>query len=285
MAKNWGFMPGLEAGAGRGENEMMDVNGLAQKLMREHEEQMRFRPFAAAGGIASLDDAYRVQDRYVSLLQTRFGTGVGYKIGLTSQRMQTMCGIDQPIAGVVLADRLHRSGSRVAISGYGRIGLEFEIAVRMASDLPVGGPAFTPETIAAHVADVCAAIEIVDDRAADYAELDVLSLIADNSWNGGIVLSDFRSAWPALDAVTGVVRRNGVEIDRGHGRDVLGHPFSPLAWLANALAAKGRTLRAGDVIMTGSLVTTRFPAETETYSFELEGIGAVALTVEAGKAS
>ena len=53
-----------------------------------------------------------------------------------------------------------------------------------------GGP-FTAEAIRPHIDGVCAAIEIVDDRNADYANLDVLSLVADNSWNGGIVLSEF----------------------------------------------------------------------------------------------
>ena len=263
---------------------MMDRDALAKRLIGEHDGKEKFRPFAAANGIASLDDAYAVQERYVSLLKPRCGAPVGYKIGLTSQRMQTMCGIDQPIAGVVLADRLHRSGARVALADYGRVGLEFEIAVRMGGDLPSGGGAWTPESIAAHVAGVCAAIEIVDDRAADYAELDVRSLVADNSWNGGVVLSEFRSSWPALDAVSGVVSRNGNELDRGHGRDVLGHPFAPLAWLANALAAKGQSLRAGEIVMTGSLVTTRFPTESETYRFELEGIGAVELNVTAAAA-
>lgn len=262
---------------------MVNADGLATRLVDEHDRKERFRPFAAANGIVSLDGAYEIQDRYVSLLKPRCGAPIGYKIGLTSQRMQTMCGIDQPIAGVVLADRLHRSGARVAIADYGRIGLEFEIAVRIGRDIPAGGPAFTAESIAKHVAGVCAAIEIVDDRAADYAELDVLSLVADNSWNGGVVLSEFRSGWPSLDAVAGVVSRNGAEVDRGHGRDVLGHPFAPLAWLANALAAKGQSLRAGEIVMTGSLVTTRFPTESERYRFELEGIGAVELDVVAAQ--
>lgn len=260
---------------------MIDTDGLARRLIDEHDRNEQFRPFAAANGIASLDDSYAVQERYVSLLKPRCGAVVGYKIGLTSQRMQTMCGIPHPIAGVVLADRLHHSGACLAIADYGRMGLEFEIAVRMASDLPAGGPAWTPENIAEHVAGVCAAIEIVDDRAADYAELDVLSLVADNSWNGGVILSTFCSDWPALDGVSGTVSRNGTEIDRGHGRDALGHPFAPLAWLANALAAKGQSLRAGEIVMTGSLVTTRFPTESETYRFELEGIGAVELNVTA----
>jgi 2-keto-4-pentenoate hydratase len=264
---------------------MIDADGLARMLVREHEQGEQFRPFATANGAASLEDAYAIRDRFVSLLKTRHGEPVGYKIGLTSKRMQAMCGIDQPIAGVVLGDRVHHSGTSVTASDYGRIGLEFEIAVRMASDLVAQAAPFTAESVAGHVGGVCAAIEIVDDRAADYAKLDVLSLVADNSWNGGIVLSEFRDRWPALDSARGIVRSNGAEVDRGHGRDVLGHPFAPLAWLANHLAAQGRSLRAGEIVMTGSLVTTRFPTSTEAYSFEIEGLGTVELTVNTGGAS
>jgi 2-keto-4-pentenoate hydratase len=260
---------------------MLDADDLARRLLREHEQGEQFRPFAAASGASSLDDAYEIQGRFVPLLEAKRGKPVGYKIGLTSKRMQAMCGIDQPIAGVVLADRVHHSGASVAISNYGRIGLEFEVAMRMATDLDPQGAPFSVESVAEHVGGICAAIEIVDDRAADYAELDVLSLVADNSWNAGIVLSDFRDSWPALDSVLGIVGSNGVEVDRGHGRDVLGHPFAPLAWLANHLAGRGRALRAGDIVMTGSLVTTRFPKSTEAYKFEIEGLGTVELSVTA----
>lgn len=261
---------------------MRNANELAQQLLREHEQNEQFRPFAAANGASSLDDAYAIQDGFVPLLQAKHGKPVGYKIGLTSQRMQAMCGIDSPIAGVVLAERVHMSGASVAIPAYGRLGLEFEIAVRMARDLPPQDAPFTAESVAAYVGGVCAAIEIVDDRAANYAELDILSLVADNSWNAGIVLSEFRSTWPALESVLGIVKSNGVEVDRGHGRDVLGHPFAPLAWLANHLAARGQALRAGEIVMTGSLVTTRFPKNPEAYEFEVEGLGSVALSVTAG---
>lgn len=260
---------------------MMDADALAQGLLRWHEQRDQFHPFAAANGATSLDDAYAIQDRFVALLKGKRGEPVGYKIGLTSQRMQVMCGIDSPIAGVVLAERVHQSGASVAIADYGRIGLEFEIAVRMAADLDPQGAPFTAESVAGHVGGVCAAIEIVDDRAANYAELDILSLVADNSWNAGIVLSEFRADWPALDGVLGIVSSNGVEVDRGHGRDVLGHPFAPLAWLANRLAAQGKALRAGEIVMTGSLVTTRFPKTPEAYEFEIEGLGKVALAVTA----
>jgi 2-keto-4-pentenoate hydratase len=60
---------------------------------------------------------------------------------------------------------------------------------------------------------------------------------------------------------------------------VLGHPFHPVAWLAGHLAAQGGGLRAGDVVMTGSIVTTKFPARPTSYRFDLEGLGSVAATV------
>ena len=80
----------------------------AEMLMAEHGSGAKFAPFAAAFGIAGVADAYAVQRHYVRLQTQARGTApVGYKIGLTSKRMQDMCGIDSPIAGVVLADRVH----------------------------------------------------------------------------------------------------------------------------------------------------------------------------------
>ena len=134
---------------------------------------------------ATITDAYDIQERYVALLRHAHGGDAGYKVGLTSAAMQAFCKIDHPIGGVVLAKRVHRSGATVRRSDFGRLGLEFEIAVRIASDVPVTDTPYTAGTIGPHIGGVGAAIELVDDRSADYANLDVLSLVADNSWNGG----------------------------------------------------------------------------------------------------
>jgi 2-keto-4-pentenoate hydratase len=253
----------------------------AQALMDEHRRGAKFAPFAAAYGIAGVADAYAVQREFVRLEQAARHTGaVGYKIGLTSKRMQAMCGIDSPIAGVVLADRVHASGARLDASAYGRAGLEFEIAVRLGRDLAPGGRTLDLADVAAAVDAVAPAIEIVDDRHADYGKLDVLSLIADNAWNAGIVLGAFVSVWPDLAGVEGVVSLDGKAVDRGFGRDVLGHPFAPVAWLAAHLAAQGTLLRAGDIVMTGSLVTTKFPDRSCAWRYELVGLGAVEVAID-----
>jgi 2-keto-4-pentenoate hydratase len=252
----------------------------AQALMAEHANRVQYRSFAAAHAITTIDDAYAVQREYVRLqMQARNTGAAGYKIGLTTPRMQAMCGIDRPIAGVVLADRVHGSGANLRTAAYGRIGLEFEIAVRLARDLVSDGRPPTIDEVAAAVDAVAAAVEIIDDRGADYHNLDALSLIADNAWNGGIVLGAFAKPWPDLAAAEGVVSMGGTVLDRGLGRDVLGHPFHAVAWLATHLADRGSRLRAGDIVMTGSVVTTKFPDRASTYRFVLLGLGVVEISV------
>jgi 2-keto-4-pentenoate hydratase len=251
----------------------------AEMLLAEHNANKTFKPFDPPHGPTTVAEAYVIQQKFVGLLRAGHGDTTGYKVGLTSETMQKFCGIDHPIAGVVLANRLHRSGATIRRADFGRLGLEFEIAVRIKSDVPPLASPHTAETIAPHIAGVCAAIELVDDRAADYSNLDVLALVADNSWNGGIVLSELVTDWPDLKSVLGKATRDGAAIGEGHGRDILGHPFNSVAWLAAHLAARGENLQAGQIVMTGSVMKTIFPTEDAVYAFSLEGIGDVSVTV------
>jgi 2-keto-4-pentenoate hydratase len=259
----------------------MDTQAIAEQLLREHAAGTAFTPFAAAGGIATLDAAYAVQDAFVSLLRERRGAApAGYKIGLTSPRMQAMCGIDTPVAGVVLADGVHDSGATLRRDAHAHFGIEFEIAVRMAADL-VPGDSLDLDAVACAVDAVCPAIEVVDDRHCDYRALDVLSLVADNAWNAGIVLGRFVHDWPDLAGVAAAVHVDGAAdaLDSGSGSAVLGHPFAALDWLSRHLTARGERLRAGDIVMTGSIVTTKFPAAPGLWRYTVEGLGDVTLHV------
>lgn len=261
----------------------MDATNAAERLLREHAEGVRFKPFAEAAGIVTIADAYAVQRAYVRLLERAHASrGAGYKIGLTTPRMQAMCGIDTPVGGVVLASRLHRSGVTLERSRYSRFGIEFEIAVRFGRDLvPRGDGRVAFDDVAAAVDGVCASIEVVDDRHCDYRELDVRSLVADNSWNAGLVLGEFVNRWGDLAAAEGTLYTDGASepLDRGFGSAVLGHPFTPLVWLAGHLATEGKALRAGDVVTTGSIVTTKFPDRPGHWRWAVAGLGEVALDV------
>jgi 2-keto-4-pentenoate hydratase len=249
----------------------------ARELLRQHAQRERFRS-APPPSATTLADAYDLQQVQVQLLRADAGAVAGYKIGLTSPRMQAMCGIAEPVCGAVLARRVHRSGAVLARGEHAHLGLEFEIALRIGRDT-AAMVNHNADSVRPHVDGVCAAFELVDDRCADYGALDARALVADNAWNAGVVLSDFAAAWPPLPSVQGRVSIDGEPVDRGYGRDALGDPLAVVAWIANHLAARGECLRAGQFVMTGSLVPTRFPAAPASYRFDLEGIGSVSARV------
>jgi 2-oxo-3-hexenedioate decarboxylase/2-keto-4-pentenoate hydratase len=121
------------------------------------------------------------------------------------------------------------------------------------------------------------AIEIVDDRYLTWETLVAPTLIADDFFAAGCVLGGpvARSAAPDLLRVAGRAIINGTEAGRGTGADVLGHPHNALAWLANHLAAEGRGLHAGQIVLTGSLVKTVWLNAGDHVVMELEGLGRV----------
>src|SRR4051812_43007001 len=75
----------------------------AQSLLAAHKANIQFASLGPPDKPATISDAYDIQDRFVALLRSEHGDTIGYKVGLTSATMQTFCGIDHPIAGVVLA--------------------------------------------------------------------------------------------------------------------------------------------------------------------------------------
>jgi 2-keto-4-pentenoate hydratase len=247
------------------------IERTAALIAAEHREG---KDFHTLEGLPDLETAYRVQKLYLGEIIGNDGIA-GYKIGLTSQRMQTMCGIDHPISGAIFGRRVMQSGARLRAADYHHLGLEFEICTRLGHDLAPRKTPYTRDEMGTAVDAVCAAIELVDDRHADYAVLDCNSLVADNSWNAGVVLGNFVAPPSNLAGVVGIAYQDGTEIGRGTGADALGHPFEPLAWLANHLAAQGDGLKKGDIVMTGSIVTTRFPKGAFSYRFDVTGLGSV----------
>lgn len=248
---------------------------IASDLYEQHQRKLKFTSHAPPP-LVDLKAAYAVQDALVERLQSREGTGVvGYKVGLTSAGMQEMCGLAQPICGAVLADRVFASGVSLRRSHFGRLGLEFEMAMRIGSERMTPRCDFTAASVKPLIDGICAALELVDDRGADYAGLDVRCLVADNAWNAGVVLSAFVAPPDDLRAVCGAARRNGHVIGSGSGADILGDPYASLAWLANHLGTRGVALKPGQIVMTGSMVRTDFPSGEDAYEFELIGIGAV----------
>ena len=230
----------------------------------------------------SLDDAYRVQAALNERLAGSLGVVCGRKIGCTTPVMQRYLRIEHPCAGALYAGRTHRSPAAVAYAGHWRPGVECEIAVRLGRPLPLAAAPFDRTDVAAAVESCMAAIEIVDDRYEDFRALDAATLVADDFFSAGAVVGAPVSAWASLDlaALRGVMAINDVEVGSGIGADVMGHPFEALAWLANHAAATGRPLAEGDLVLTGSIVETRWVEPGDNVRVRIESLGEAAVSFE-----
>ena len=231
-------------------------------------------PWAAPRDVA---EGYQVQRALHDLLLPTNGALVGYKIGCTSKVMQQYLKIPHPCGGGVFARGIHESGAALRAADYVRVGVECEIAVRLAADLPPREAPFTAESVAGAIEAYLPAIEIVDDRYENWETLGAPTLVADDFFAAGCVLGAprARSAVPDLLSVSGRALINGEEAGRGTGADVLGHPHHALAWLANHLAEEGRGLHVGQIVLTGSLVKTVWLKPGDRVVMELDGLGTV----------
>ena len=229
---------------------------------------------------ATLDDAYTVQAALNARLAATHGAVCGRKIGCTTPVMQRYLEIAHPCAGALYENRTYAAPATVAYADHWRPGVECEIAVRLGKALPAAAAPFDRATVAAAVEACMAAIEIVDDRYEDFRALDTPTLIADDFFSAGAVLGSPVTAWRGVDlaAAGGTMAINGAAVGAGSGADVMGHPFEALTWLANHAAASGHPLRAGDVVLTGSVVETKWVEPGDTVSVAIEGLGEAGVT-------
>ena len=242
-----------------------------------HRDRKPLPPTPAEIRDASIDDAYAIQEALQELFTPERGDIIGYKIAITTPVMQKLMAIDQSIAGAIFARMVHRAPVTLRHGDYGRVAVECEIAVRLGADLPARGKPYTRADVAAAVEACLPAIELIEDHGCDrYTEVGARGLIANNAWNAGAVLGPAVTAWRDLDlaAMTGAMAINGSEIARGRGGDVMnGHPFHALAWVANTQSARGRPLKRGMIVLTGSVVSTQWPKAGDTVSVSFAGLG------------
>jgi 2-keto-4-pentenoate hydratase len=256
---------------------MNKILAAANAIASARRDRTPLQPLAADVAPQDEADGYRIQEALHKLLAADFGALVGYKIGCTSAVMQRYLGIPHPCGGGVFARGVHDSGVSLPAADFVRVGVECEIAVRLAHDLKPSQAPFTADAVAQAVEAYLPAIEVVDDRYADWQTIGAPTLVADDFFAAGCVLGKpvARSASPDLLDIVGRAEINGVEVGRGTGADVLGHPHHALAWLANHLAAGGNALRAGQIVLTGSLVKTVWLKAGDRVTMDLSGLGTV----------
>jgi 2-keto-4-pentenoate hydratase len=212
----------------------------------------------AGSKIGDLDPMLRPRDRAegyaVQAAMQAYGSLFGWKIAATSEAGQKHINVGGPQAGRIFGERVIPDGGTAPMAGNEmRVG-EPEFAFRMGRDLPPRATEYSVEEVLSSVDTMHPAIELPDSRFADFVSAGEAQLIADNACAHLFVLGAPAAAdWRAVDLVEHrpVVTLRGQRFV-GHGKNVLGDPRVALTWLANELRALGMTLKAGEVVTTGT---------------------------------
>lgn len=196
-------------------------------------------------------EAYAIQGRIENYSSGRL---FGWKIAATSEAGQKHINVDGPMAGRILPETVIPDGGTASMAGNEMRVAEPEFAFRMAADLPPRPSPYSAQEVLAAVGTLHPAIEIPDSRFADFISAGAAQIIADNACAHLFVLgAPTTSNWRTLDLVEEkpVIALRGKQYT-GHGKNVLGDPVIALTWLANELRQLGVTLKAGEVVTTGT---------------------------------
>ncbi|HEU4349398.1 MAG TPA: fumarylacetoacetate hydrolase family protein [Actinoplanes sp.] len=253
---------------------MIDPSQIAHSLASAERDRQARSPFTDEN--PDLDEA-TAYDAQWSGIEAKLAAGdrlVGAKLGLTSRIKQQVMKVDSPLYGWVTSGMLLPYGEPVDLTRFIHPRVEPEIAFLLARDVE------TPATVASVLAateSVFAAVDVLDSRYENF-RFRLPDVIADNASAGGFLLGP-RAVPPAeiddLRLLGCVLRVNGEVAATAAGAATMGHPAASVAWLANRLAAREQTLRAGMLVFSGGL-TEPVPLELGTaVTAEVEGLGTI----------
>ena len=199
-------------------------------------------------------DAYAIQYKLVEQLKNSGEVTRGHKVALTTKAARAHLGVDEPCFGHILDTRVYANGSAVPLSELADPHCEAEIAFILKDDLK--GPGVTPVQVMAATQAVLPAIELVDIKVQGEG-IRSTDVIAHQALHGGVIIGSRMINLAAIDLQYegATVEHNGLLVGSGTGFEVMGNPINPIAWLANKMAEFDDYLRAGEIIISGSVVT------------------------------
>lgn len=209
-------------------------------------------PFAAPA--LTDNDAYAVQYQLIERLKGQGEVVRGHKVALTTQAARAHLGVDEPCFGHILDARVYANGAQVPLAELADPHCEAEVAFVLGEELK--GPGVTPVQVMAATRAVLPAIELVDIKVQGDG-IRAADVIAHQALHGGVIIGsrliDLTIVDLQYEGVT--VEYDGQLAGSGTGAEVMGNPINPVAWLANKMAEFDDHLKAGEIIISGSIVT------------------------------
>ena len=250
------------------------TDALVQRLVEIRQKPRPIAPPSETKPL-SLEEAYAVQDGLRETLIAQGERLAGWKAAFTNAGLQKTYGTTEPVCGFLLAGSVFGSGVAVPMSRFVSPIVEAEIAFVMRSDL--AGPGVTPPRALQAVEGVLPALELPDFRMT--GKPIGSDLVADGIFANAIVLGSGMTPVTNLDlALEGLVyEMNGAIVATNTAAEVLGNPLTSLVWLANHLGGRGLGLRAGDVVMTGSISLLLRPKAGDTVRATYTRLGSVSV--------
>ena len=252
---------------------------LAAGLADAERSRVPITPLTAAHPDIDVVDAYEIQ---LINIRARLDDGarvIGHKVGLSSEAMQKMMGVDEPDYGHLLADMEVFEDVPVDTARFLYPRVEVEVGFILADDLP--GAGCTEDDVLAATAAFAPSIELIDTRIRDW-KIALCDTIADNASSAGWVLGPQRVSPKDIDIKTidAVLTRNGELVAEGRSDAVLGNPVTAVAWLARKVDSFGVRLKAGDIVLPGSCTRAIDARPGDKFVADFAGLGSVRLSFE-----
>ena len=249
------------------------VSDAVQRLVKNRASRELAPPLSETAADLTLEQGYAIQRALEKALVERGDRVVGWKAGFTNATLQETYGVSEPVLGFLLASGVFGSGDAVPASRFVSLGLEVELAFVMKAALE--GPGVTPVSALLAVEGAVPAFELIDFRMSGKPR--GTDFVADGVLANAIVLGGPLTPVSGLDlSLEGVVyEENGQRLATATAAEVMGNPLNSLAWLANALGKMGGRLRAGDIVLTGSISKIFRPKAGDSVRASFTRLGSV----------
>jgi 2-keto-4-pentenoate hydratase len=259
-----------------------ECHQMAEDLLTAYQTRSPIAPLTDRFPDLTVADGIAIQRAQVDRWTAEGRMIKGHKVGLTSRAMQRQMGVDQPDFGVLHDQMFYLECDPIAVTAFLQPRVEPEIALVLKRDL--AGPGVTVAEALAAVDFVLPALEIIDSRIADW-RISIADTIADNASSGGVVLGGHPSRPTDTDLrLLGCnLYCNGEVVATGAGGAALGSPVISLAWLANTLGQQNDCLRAGDVVLSGSVTAAQPVRPGEVWTAHFAHLGHVTARFAAGQ--
>jgi 2-keto-4-pentenoate hydratase len=203
----------------------------------------------------TIEEGYGIQKAVHEAMERNGKRLAGYKVGSTSKSGQRVYGLTEPVYAGMFAHNQAPDLVTALAAPLILPSLECEIAFQLKSGIEGTNPKLTRQDLADAVDTCHIACEVVDNRYADPLQVGVPSLLADDFFHAAFILGEANPTWRDLDLtkLDAAIEINGV-VAKGNSATSL-DALSSLHWLVQALARQGLSLRAGDVVMSGSIVS------------------------------